>query len=136
MTAFEGSCGLVHEASCHILVCGGSKTQTMMQGYASAASSEAADPFFFPAVEPWGVSGTPPPRTVIGDPSQACGQGAETVGCSLIASFLQCAGRRITPSGTTPSLTKCAKATIIFLREPRAFAVRASNHLASALSFW
>src|SRR5262249_34163315 len=42
----EGSCGLVHEASCHILVCGGPKTQTMMQGYASAASSAAADPFF------------------------------------------------------------------------------------------
>src|SRR5215468_8918412 len=76
MTAFEGSCGLVHEASCHILVCGGSKTQTMMQGYASAASSEAADPFFFPAVEPWGVSGTPPPRTVIGDPvTGVCGTG-------------------------------------------------------------
>jgi len=45
MTKFEGSCGLVHEASCHILVCGGPKTQTMMQGYASAASSETADPF-------------------------------------------------------------------------------------------
>ena len=45
MTTSEGSCGLVHEASCHILVCGGPKTQTMMQGYASAASSEAADPF-------------------------------------------------------------------------------------------
>ena len=26
--------------------------------------------------------GTPPPRTVIGDPSQVCGQGAETVRCS------------------------------------------------------
>ena len=46
MTTSEGSCGWVHECSCHILVCGGPKTQTMMQGYASAASSEAADPFF------------------------------------------------------------------------------------------
>jgi hypothetical protein len=44
------------------------------------------------------------------------------------------------PSGTTPSRTKRhkaisslpAKATIIFLREPRAFAVRARNHLAKA----
>src|SRR5262245_40703759 len=44
MTTSEGSCGLVHEASCHILVCGGPKTQTMMQGYASAASSEAKPP--------------------------------------------------------------------------------------------
>jgi hypothetical protein len=30
MTTSAGSCGLVHEASCHILVCGGPKTQTMM----------------------------------------------------------------------------------------------------------
>jgi hypothetical protein len=29
-----------------------------------------------------------------------------------------------------------AKATIIFLREPRAFKVRISNHFAKALSFW
>jgi hypothetical protein len=29
-----------------------------------------------------------------------------------------------------------AKATIIFLREVRAFLVRASNHFAKALSFW
>ena len=52
MTKSEGSCGLVHEASCHILVCGGPKTQTMMQGYASAASSEAADPFLPTALKP------------------------------------------------------------------------------------
>src|SRR5262249_40501155 len=57
MTTLEGSCGLVHEASCHILVCGGPKTQTMMQGYASAANSEAADPFFSSALKPWGVPG-------------------------------------------------------------------------------
>ena len=31
MTTSEGSCGWVHECSCHILVCGGPKTQTMMQ---------------------------------------------------------------------------------------------------------
>ena len=69
---------------------------------------------------------------------------AETVRCSLSESSLQCAGRRTMPSGTTPSCTKChkamsslrARATIIFLREPRAFSVRARNHLASALSFW
>src|SRR5262249_60798072 len=99
MTAFEGSCGLVHEASCHILVCGGSKTQTMMQGYASAASSEAADPIFFPAVEPWGVSGTPPPRTGTGGPAQACGQGGQTGGGSLNASVLPRGRRGRQPSG-------------------------------------
>src|SRR5215813_1591594 len=53
----EGSCGQVHEASCHILVCGGPKTQTMMQGYASAASSEAADPFLPTALKPSGRAG-------------------------------------------------------------------------------
>src|SRR5262245_59529167 len=31
MTKFEGSPRVVHEHSCHILVCGGVKTQTMMQ---------------------------------------------------------------------------------------------------------
>src|SRR5262249_31913594 len=59
------------------------------------------------------------------------------------ATSLHCAGRRATPSGTTPSRTKCqsairslrAKATIIFLREPRAFSVRARYHWAKALSF-
>ena len=41
----EGSPRVVHDCSCHILVCGGTETQTMMQLCASAASSEAADPF-------------------------------------------------------------------------------------------
>ena len=126
MTKFEGSCGSVHEASCHILVCGGAKTQTMMQGYASAASSEAADPFCRTALLAMVSIGTPPPRTVIGDHITGMRTGAETVRCSLIAlASLQCVGRRTTPSGTTPSLTKCqsamsslrAKATIIFLRD-------------------
>src|SRR5690349_1869257 len=86
-------------------------------------------------------TGTPPPRTVIGPRHERAG--AETVGCSVTA-LLQCAGRRTTPSGTTPARTRChkamsslrAKATIIFLREVRAFLVRASNHFAKALSFW
>ena len=78
MTTFEGSCGLVHEAwcSCHILVCGGPKTQTMMQGYASAASSEAADPFFSSALKPWEVPGHRHLEPSSATPSQACaGQG-------------------------------------------------------------
>ena len=66
MTKSEGSCGLVHEASCHILVCGGPKTQTMMQGYASAASSEAADPFCRTSLLAMKSIEAPPPRTVIG----------------------------------------------------------------------
>jgi hypothetical protein len=31
MTKSEGSCGMMHERTRHILVCGGPKTQTMMQ---------------------------------------------------------------------------------------------------------
>src|SRR5262249_16030245 len=72
---------------------------------------------------------------------KSCGQGPKPSG-GVVRASLQWAGRRTTPSGTTPSRTKChramsslrAKATIIFLREP--FFVRASNHLAKALSFW
>src|SRR5262245_17543529 len=83
------------------------------------------------------VLGTPPPRTVIGDP-----WGGPKPSGGVARTSLQWVGRRTTPSGTTPSRTKChramsslrAKATIIFLRE--AFFVRASNHLAKALSFW
>ena len=62
----------------------------------------------------------------------------------LSARSLHCAERRATPSGTTPSRTKCqsaisslrARATIMVLREPRAFSVRARYHCARALLFW
>ena len=37
-------------------------------------------PILFPGIGAMGVSGTPPPRTVIGDPSQACGQGPKPSG--------------------------------------------------------
>src|SRR4029077_15168438 len=47
--------------------------------------------------------GTPPPRTVIGDPFQADGLGRN---CRVpSATSVHCAGRRTTPSGTTPSRT-------------------------------
>jgi len=56
---------------------------------------------------------------------------AETVGCPSVTSVHD-AGRRTTPSGTTPSRTSRhraisslrAKATIMVLRVPRAFSVR------------
>ena len=68
---------------------------------------------------------------------------AKTVGC-LLRPPGHCAGRRMTPSGTTPSRTSRhrairslrAKATIMVLRVPRAFSVRTRNHYAKALSFW
>ena len=56
----------------------------------------------------------------------------------LSATSVYCVGRRTTPSGTTPSRTSRhkaikslrAKATIMSLRVPRAFSVRARNHWA------
>src|SRR3974390_1309030 len=67
---------------------------------------------------------------------------AETVRVSS-ASSTHCAGRQTTPSGTTPCRTNRhraisslrAKATIMGLRAPRAFSVRARYHCAKALSF-
>ena len=60
------------------------------------------------------------------------------------ASSIHCAGRKTTSSGTTPSLTSRqrtirssgANATIMILRVPPAFMVRARNHCAKALFFW
>src|SRR5262245_10189270 len=54
----------------------------MMQGYASASKLRGGGPILSDGMKAMRECGTPPPRTVIGDPSQACGQGAETVRCS------------------------------------------------------
>ncbi len=75
-------------------------------------------------------------------PSQAGRTGPKLVGC--LQQLVYYAGRRTTSSGTTPSRTNRhrairslrAKATIMVLRAPRAFSVRARNHCAKALSFW
>ena len=64
------------------------------------------------------------------------GRTAETVGVSSTSSVHCVAGRKTTPSGTTPSRTSRhraisslrAMATIMGLRVPRAFSVRARNH--------
>src|SRR5262245_47924180 len=103
-------------------------------------SSEPADPFSPSAYESQGS--TSGPRHRHRQPSQADGLDRN---CRVpLASSVQCAGRRTTPSGTTPSRTNRhrairslrAKATIMSLRAPRAFSVRARNHCAKVLSFW
>src|SRR5262245_55236390 len=109
----------------------------------AAKAPRRRDPFCTTASKPWFSPGHHhlEPSSATRRNMRDC---AETVRCSLSASSLQCAGRRTTPSGTTPSRTRChkairslrAKATIIFLREVRAFLVRISNHFAKALSFW
>ncbi len=113
----------------------------MMQSCASAAKLRGGGPILPRGLIAKWALGWPPPRTVIGDPSQAYDR-AETASVPS-ASSLHCAGRKTTPSGTTPSRTKRhreikslrAKATIIVLRVPRAFSVRARYHCANALSF-
>src|SRR6516162_8216931 len=120
----------------------GPRTQTMMQSCASAAKLQGGGPILFLGTKAMTQAGTPPPRTVIGDPSQTGGLGRNCPVSS--ATSVHCAGRRTMPSGTTPSRTSRhkairslrAKATIIVLRVPRAFSVRARNHCAKALSFW
>lgn len=120
----------------------GPRTRTMMQSCASAAKLRSGGPILPFGVRAKGRLGIPPPRTVIGVPSQAYGQ-AETVVVPS-ASFVHCAGRKTTPSGTMPSRTSRhraisslrAKATIMGFRVPRAFSVRDRNHFVKALFFW
>ena len=120
----------------------GPRTRTMMQSCASAAKLRSGGPILPFGVRAKGRLGIPPPRTVIGVPSQAYGQ-AETVVVPS-ASFVHCAGRKTTPSGTMPSRMSRhraisslrAKATIMGFRVPRAFSVRDRNHFVKALFFW
>src|SRR6266478_1328385 len=120
----------------------GPRTRTMMQSCASAAKLRSGGPILPFGVRAKGRRGIPPPRTVIGVPSQAYGQ-AETVVVPS-ASFVHCAGRKTTPSGTMPSRMSRhraisslrAKATIMGFRVPRAFSVRDRNHFVKALFFW
>jgi hypothetical protein len=65
--------------------------------------------------------------------------------CSYVPAIAHAAGRKMTPSGTSPVMTRRhsamrslrASATIIVLRVlPRPSVVRASNHFAKALCFW
>ena len=119
----------------------GPRTRTMMQPCASAAKLRGGGPILPLGMTAMSHLGTPPPRTVIGDPSRADGLGRNCQVSS--ATSVHCAGRSTTPSGTTPSRTSRhrairslrAKATIMVLRVPRAVSVRARNHCANALFF-
>ena len=91
-----------------------------------------------------GRVGSPPPRIVIGSQPRQRGRASETVFSCSVAAKLQATGCRTTPPGASPVVTKRhsamsslrASATIMVLRvPPRASAVRARYHCASALSF-
>ena len=96
--------------------------------------------------ESHGFRGTPPPRTVIGDPSPWCGsrRSCQAIGDVHSIARVHYAARMATPSGTTPSRTSRhnairslrASATIMVLRAFGACSVRRRYHCARALFFW
>ena len=112
----------------------------MMQPCASAAKLRSGGPILFLGITAMAQTGT---RHL--EPSSATVTSGRTGPNCWVpsATSVYCAGRRTTPSGTTPSRTSRhkairslrAKATIMSLRVPRAFSVRARNHCANALFF-
>jgi hypothetical protein len=111
---------------------------TMMQSCASAAKLRGGGPILENGVKPWPVSG-----------DRQLGSSAETddvlfVRLQELVLLSRHATRKTTPAGTSPVVTMrhkaissfLARATIRVLRVlPRASAVRARYHCASALSF-
>ena len=112
----------------------------MMQPCASAAKLRGGGPILRVGTEAMSIAGTPPPRTVIGDPSRTCGRYRDC----LAPSPPHCAGRRVTSGGTTPSRTSRhkaitslrAKAGCVLLRLPLAASVRSRYQRANSLSVW
>ena len=115
----------------------------MMQPCASAAKLRGGGPHSFPRHKSHDTSRDPATSNRHRRSVSSGRTRPETVGVSS-ATSVHYTGRRTTPSGTTPSRTRRhkairslrAKATIMVLRAPRAFSVRARNHRAKALSFW
>ena len=62
----------------------GPRTRTMMQSCASAAKLRSGGPILSVGMKAKGLIGIPPPRTVIGAPSQAYGQGRNCRGAVSI----------------------------------------------------
>ena len=135
----EGSPRVVHDCSCHILVCGGYRDPDHDAVCASAASSKRR-PILTYGMQAMESARAPPPRTVIGDLSQTVPTGSETFNL-LERPPLQCA-ERDTPSGTR-HLSRVPQGDEQLARQATSSScagvrvlVRTRNHLASALSFW
>ena len=62
---------MVHEHSCHILVCGGHNGPYHDAVMRIGSKLRSGGPILCNGIEAMGRLGTPPPRTVIGDLSQA-----------------------------------------------------------------
>ena len=114
----------------------------MMQPCASAAKLRGGGPILQSGLEAMSDTGSPPPRIVLGNWRHPCRQTPNPFRSSC--SFAHGIGRRATPAGTSPIVTKRqsamsslrANATIMVLRMLRALSVRARYHCARALSFW
>src|SRR5436190_15879934 len=102
----EPACG--RDQSRHNLVSGGSKDPNHDAVMRIGSEAPKRRTHSFPRHNSHGTNRDPPPRTVIGDPSQADGLGRNC--WVLSATSVYCAGRRTTPSGTTPSRTSRHKA--------------------------
>ncbi len=66
----EGSPRVVHDCSCHILVCGGCRDPNHDAVMRIGSELRSGGPILNNGIEAMGRRGTPPPRTIIGDLSQ------------------------------------------------------------------
>ena len=74
---------MVHEDSCHILVCGGCTDPNHDAVMRIGSELRSGGPILNNGIEAMGRRGTPPPRTIIGDRAASCADKAETVNNSL-----------------------------------------------------
>src|SRR3954465_11721732 len=137
----RGACHRARVIAPHPCIRSAHRGQTMMQSCASAAKLRGGGPILENGVKPWPASG-----------GRHLGSSSETGNVLfarfrelVLSAFARHAARKTTPAGTSPVVTMrhraissfLARATIRVLRvPPRASAVRARYHCASALSFW
>jgi hypothetical protein len=90
----------------------GPGTRTMMHSCASAAKLRGGGPHSFPRHKAMTQAGTPPPRTVIGDPSQADGLGPKLSGCLQRPPFIALGAepRHLAPRPRAPGATRRSEA--------------------------
>jgi len=78
MTRSRGARVVVHDCSCHILVCGGYRDPDHDAVMRIGSKLRGGGPILPYGMQAMESTGTPPPRTVIGDLSQTVPTGSET----------------------------------------------------------
>ena len=140
-STIRGELAIGRGSSRHNLVFGRSRgSLTMMQACASAAKLRGGGPILENGVKPWPASGDRHLGSSLETDDGLFARFRELV----LSAFARHAARKTRPAGTSPVVTIrhsaissfLARATIKVLRvPPRASAVRARYHCASALSF-